>query len=124
MSGPQRMTRPSAKAKSAASSSIATLARRPRLRKVQADPDAPLGRCRWRGNLPIPKHSHWLVRRLVARLNEEQTTMAEACARAGIARTAIWSWSNLYHPRVDEIEAALNAIGLRLAVEVIPDDEA
>lgn len=34
----------------------------------------------------------------------------------GIARTSIWKWANEYHPRIDEIEAALNAVGLTFKV--------
>ena len=82
-----------------------------KFRKVSADPSAPMGSCRWRGNLPIPLHAHWAVRRLVAALNEQQTTMKGACARAGIARTSGWGWANEYHPRIDESEAARNAVG-------------
>lgn len=88
----------------------------PKFRKVSADASVALGACRWRGNLPVPTHSHWAVRRLVEALNEQQTTMKEACARAGIARTSIWKWANEYHPRIDEIEAALNAVGLTFKV--------
>jgi hypothetical protein len=121
VSGKDRLAPPSTTAKSAAYVPKFRAFRRPALRKVQTDESAPLGRCRWRGNLPIPKHSHWAVRRLVLRLNDEQTTMTEACARAGIARTSIWNWANSYHPRIDEIEAALNAVGL--ALQVVEMDE-
>lgn len=93
----------------------------PRFRKVSADPTAPLGRCRWRGNLPIPAHAHWAVRRLVRGLNANQTTMTEACKRAGLPRTSIWNWANEYHPRIDDLEAALNAVGLRLKIEEIEE---
>lgn len=118
MSGPQRMRAPSTKAENAASFKM----RRPKLRKISNDPRAPLGGCRWRGNLPVPKHAHWAVRKLIEHLNAHQTTMTECTARAGIARTSVWSWCNLYHPRIDELEAALNAVGLRLAIEAIPDE--
>jgi hypothetical protein len=121
MSGKDRMRAPSMTAESGASCAKIATASRPRLRKVKADPQAPLGHCRWRGNLPIPRHSHWSVRRLVKRLNDHQTTMTEACARAGIARTSIWNWANSYHPRIDEIEAALNSVGL--AFQVVELDE-
>lgn len=82
----------------------------------------PVGYCRWRGRLPIPKHAHPLVRELYRAMNAQQTTLTEVATRAGMKRQAIADWGRKHHPRVSELEAALNVLGLRLAVEEMPDE--
>jgi len=74
----------------------------------------------WRGRIPIPKHCHPLVQQLIAEMNEQRTTLTEVGDRAGIDRGTISDWRYRRAPRVDLLEAALNVIGLRLAV--IEDD--
>lgn len=69
---------------------------------------------RWRGKLKIPAHAHPLVRRLIAELNKQDTTMTEASAQAGLHKASIRNWGAHYHPRVDALEAALAVAGLKL----------
>lgn len=71
---------------------------------------------RWRGKLEIPKHAHPLVRRLFEEANRQQTTLTEISDRAGIRRCTMGQWGRKHNPRIDQLEAALNVLGLRLAV--------
>lgn len=71
---------------------------------------------RWRGKLAIPEHAHPIVRRLIAEANQQETTMAEITQRAGLRRGAISQWTRTNHPRVDQVEAALNVLDLTLVV--------
>lgn len=71
---------------------------------------------RWRGKLPIPKHAHPLVRRLFEEANRQQTTLTEISARAGLRRGTVSLWGRRQNPRIDQLDAALNVLGLRLAV--------
>lgn len=71
---------------------------------------------RWRGKLDIPKHAHPLVRRLFEEANRQQTTLTEISERAGLRRGTMGQWGRKHNPRIDQLEAALNVLGLRLVV--------
>jgi hypothetical protein len=71
---------------------------------------------RWRGKLAIPQHAHPIVRRLYSEANEQMTTLTEIAERAGVRRCSLGQWGHRNQPRIDELEAALNVLGLRLAV--------
>lgn len=75
-----------------------------------------VGVCRWRGRLEIPQHAHPLVRRLWHELNKQQTTIAELADRCAVHRATMRQWGRKNHPRIDHLEAALNALGLGLKV--------
>lgn len=70
---------------------------------------------RWRGKLPIPKSAHPLVRELYRRMNTEAATITEVAETSGLAPAAISDWRYRRQPRVDNLEAAGNVVGLRLA---------
>lgn len=72
---------------------------------------------RWRGKLPIPDHTHPLIRRLFAELNQQQTTITEVAERAGFRRGTISDWRYTREPRISDLDAALNVLGLELAVK-------
>ena len=71
---------------------------------------------RWRGKLPIPHHTHPLVRRLFREMNREMTTLTEVAERAGMPRSTISEWRYRYTPRVSDLDAALNVLGLELCI--------
>lgn len=71
---------------------------------------------RWRGKLPIPSHTHPLVRRLFDEMNRQKTTVTEVAERAGFRRGTISEWRYRYSPRVCDLDAALNVLGLELSV--------
>lgn len=71
---------------------------------------------RWRGKLPIPSHTHPAVRRLFQEMNRQQTTVTEVAERAGFRRGTISNWRYSYNPRICDLDAALNVLGLELYV--------
>jgi len=71
---------------------------------------------RWRGKLPIPHHTHPLVRRLFQEMNRQKTTLTEVAERAGMPRSTISNWRYCHTPRVSDLDAALNVLGLELSV--------
>lgn len=71
---------------------------------------------RWRGKLKPAAHTHPVVRQFFDLLNDEHACMCEVAARAGVRRGTVGDWRNRRMPRVDLIDAALNALGYRLAV--------
>lgn len=62
----------------------------------------------------IPKHAHPLVRRLFEEMNNQQLGVMDLCERAGLARGTLKGWRNNHCPRIVEIEACLNVLGLDL----------
>lgn len=72
---------------------------------------------RWRGKLPIPQHTHPLIRRLFTELNRQQTTITEVADRAGFRRGTISEWRYTREPRISDLDAALNVLGLELTVK-------
>lgn len=74
------------------------------------------GGCRSRGRIPIPKHAHPLVRGLVEAMNDQQTTFKEVYERAGLGHTTMGKWCHSSMPRIDQLDAALNVLGLRLMI--------
>lgn len=76
---------------------------------------------KWRKPLPIPRHAHPFVRRVYREMNDQKVTMLEVAAISGLRRQTIWDWANRHPPRVDQLEAALNALGLRLQVVEIEE---
>jgi hypothetical protein len=71
---------------------------------------------RWRGRLPIPPHAHPLVRRLFEEMNRQRTTITEVAERAGFRRETISEWRYSYQPRIADLDAAYNVLGLELSV--------
>ena len=71
---------------------------------------------RWRGKIPIPDHCHPLVRKLIAECNAQQTTISEVASRANLRRESISEWRYRRMPKIDNFEAALNAIDLELVI--------
>lgn len=72
------------------------------------------GDVRWRGKLPVPDHAHPIVRRLIREANAQQTTLTEIARRAGVRRCSIMQWGHRHHPRLDQVQAALNVLDLDL----------
>ena len=124
MSGPQRMVRPAAGCHSGAvmfANRDGKLVEKGRYPKTGRRGPYAYGTCRWRGRLKIPKHAHPLVRRLFAEMNHQLTTMTEIASEAGLRRCSIGEWGTKMTPRVSDLEAAFNVLGLRLVVEKIPE---
>ena len=71
---------------------------------------------RWRGKLPIPAHAHPLVKRFFGELNMQSTTLTEVARRAGMQRATMSDWRYRREPSLSNFNAALNVIGLELAI--------
>lgn len=69
-----------------------------------------------RGAIKVPRHAHPLVRRFVTELNEQMTTYAEVSKRSGVGVDTLRFWATRHIPRLDLFDAALNTVGLELAV--------
>lgn len=77
---------------------------------------------RWRGKLPVPLHTHPLVRRLFQELNSQNTTITEIAERAGFRRGTISDWRYRQEPRISDLDAVLNVLGLQLTVRRRQED--
>lgn len=78
---------------------------------------------RWSGRVAIPASGcHPLVRRLYEVLNQQQAQVTEVAAEAGVTKGTMWSWKRRTMPRVDDLDAAFNVLGYRLAAVPIAND--
>lgn len=72
---------------------------------------------RWRGKLPRPAaHAHPLVRRLFSEANAQRTTLKEIGLRAGLRPGTVAQWGRKTTPKVSDLEACLNALGLEIII--------
>lgn len=71
---------------------------------------------RWRGRLPIPASAHPFVRRIFAEANRQRATLAEIADRAGVCRHLISDWGHKSEPRINDLQAVLNVLGLDLVI--------
>lgn len=71
---------------------------------------------------PLPAKAHPLVRRLFAEMNTQRVGVTDMAERAGIARETFKGWRTKHCPRVADLEACYNVLGLRLTVGVLKDD--
>lgn len=65
----------------------------------------------------IPSHANPLVQRLFAAMNEQDISLDEVAHRAGVDRATIYQWRR-HDPKLGNITAALNAVGLEIKLEV------
>ena len=78
----------------------------------------------WRGRLSIPSNCHPLVRQLFEIANRERATMKEIAGRAGmVPYQTLSNWRYGSSPQLQNFEAALNALGYKLRVVPIREDE-
>jgi len=71
---------------------------------------------RWRGRLPVPLHAHPIVRRVYVEANRQRATLTEIAERAGLDRHQISRWGHTIDPRLSDLVAALNVLGLSVKV--------
>lgn len=72
--------------------------------------------------MPIPQHAHPLVRRLYAAMNHQQIGVTDMAERTGISRNTFKGWRTRHCPRVAELEACYNVLGMKLTVKVVRDE--
>lgn len=68
----------------------------------------------WRGRIPIPVSVHPLIRRLFTEMNRQRTTFYELEERSGVHWQAISAWRYRRNPRLDNLIAVANCLGLDL----------
>jgi hypothetical protein len=64
----------------------------------------------------LPKHVHPIVRGLFVEMNEQRTTQLRVAQSAGLLDCTLSGWRKSNMPLLDTIEAALNTLGLELAI--------
>ena len=64
--------------------------------------------------LTVPAHAHPLVRRLFEEMNHQQIGATDLAERAGLAVNTFKGWRTRHCPRVTELEACYNVLGLTL----------
>lgn len=72
--------------------------------------------------LSVPQHAHPLVRRLFTEMNRQRIGMTDLAERVGFSRFTINGWRTRHCPRIVELEACYNVLGLRLIVSQVKDD--
>jgi DNA-binding phage protein len=72
--------------------------------------------------IPIPWRAHPLVRRLYAEMNHQQIGVTDMAERTGISRHTFKGWRTRHCPRVAELEACYNVLGMKLTVKVGEDE--
>lgn len=64
--------------------------------------------------LKIPQHAHPLVQELFIQMNYQRIGLSDVAERAGIARNTFQGWCNKHNPRVGDLEACFNVLGMKL----------
>ena len=75
---------------------------------------------RFRPHAPADR-AHPLVRQMFTEMNEQQCTQATMSERSGINKNTFRSWRTKAVPRIDDLEACLNVLGLELTVRQIKE---
>jgi hypothetical protein len=75
------------------------------------------------GKIPVPTHAHPIVRDLVRAMNVRGVSFETLSELAGVNDRTMSGWRKKHIPRLDNIEAALNGVGLRLAILPLEDDQ-
>lgn len=72
-----------------------------------------------RGRIAVAPHAHPLVRQFLQAMNEQQATFAEVASRTHVGVDTMRFWQRRHMPRVDLLDAALNALDLELVIRPI-----
>lgn len=72
--------------------------------------------------LTVPAHAHPLVRRLFEEMNRQQIGVLDMSERSGINANTLKDWRTRSTPTVDNLEACLGVLGLKLTIGVVKDD--
>lgn len=71
---------------------------------------------RWRGQIPIPAKAHPLVKAMVGLMNKHGVTFTDLEEDVGLCRQSMSDWRYRRQPKIDNFDAALNAIGYKLQI--------
>lgn len=70
----------------------------------------------------VPRKAHPLVRQLFVEMNRERIGLSDVAERAGVAITTFKGWRTRHTPRVADLEACYNVLGLTLTVTKVKDE--
>lgn len=74
-----------------------------------------------RAACPVAPHAHPLARRFFELLDQQNVALTDIATRAGLGVATLVKWKYRHAPTVVALEAALNALGYRLAIVPIRD---
>lgn len=70
------------------------------------------------------KGAHWIVKLIWRRINDQRASQADVAERSGLNVGTITKWRRgVRSPRLVEAEAVLNALGYRLVVKSMEDED-
>lgn len=70
----------------------------------------------------VPLKAHPLVRQLFVEMNQARIGLTDVAERAGLAVSTFKGWRTKHTPRVVELEACYNVLGLTLTVTKVKDE--
>lgn len=75
------------------------------------------------GQIAVPPNVNPIVRDLFRAMNTSGVSVDALADVVGISEATLRGWRKNHVPRLDNIEAALNGVGLRLAILPLEDDQ-
>lgn len=66
--------------------------------------------------LAVPAKGHPAIRRMFAEMNAQKMALDEMEYRSGVCVDTFKSWRTRHSPKLDNLEACLNALGLEITV--------
>lgn len=70
----------------------------------------------WRRSLSVPKHAHPLIHRLFTEMNAQHCGLLDMSERSGINKNTLKDWRIRSQPRISDLDACLNVLGLELYI--------
>jgi len=71
----------------------------------------------------VPTKGHKAIIHLFNEMNHQQISASDLSKRAGLGFHTIWDWRDRRSPSVNNLEAALNALGFELVVVKRKDED-
>lgn len=87
-----------------------------RMRRLMLDPAYQARLRATAKHIAVPQHTHPVIRGLYVEMNEQQAMLRDVTRRCGFGCDLLTKWRKRTMPRVDTYDAALNALGLELAI--------
>jgi transcriptional regulator with XRE-family HTH domain len=62
----------------------------------------------------VPEHTHPLVKKLFEEMNYQRIGILDLSERAGVNKNTINDWKHRSMPRLDNLDACYNVLGMKL----------
>lgn len=62
----------------------------------------------------VPEHTHPLVKKMFEEMNEQRIGILDLAERSGVNRNTINEWKYRCMPRLDNLDACYNVLGMKL----------